>query len=129
MKTILLVDDDELFGDMVQRTLTKLGYAVLRARNGNEALQLYDPLKVDLVLTDLIMPDKEGLELIAELHRAHPAVKIVAMSGGGRNTPEEYLPIARHLGAMKTLTKPFQQEALAKALTESLDTLGLAHAA
>lgn len=129
MKTILLVDDDELFADMVQKTLTKLGYAVLRARNGNEALQLYDPLKVDLVLTDLIMPDKEGLELISELHHAHPAVKIVAMSGGGRNTPEEYLPIARHLGAMKTLTKPFQQEALAKALAESLDKPDLTRAA
>ncbi|MFA6543185.1 MAG: response regulator [Limisphaerales bacterium] len=123
MKTILLVDDDELFGDMIQKTLLHLGYVVVRARDGNEALQLYDPLKVDLVLTDLIMPDKEGLELITELHRAHPGVKIIAMSGGGRNTPEEYLPVARFLGAMKTLTKPFRQEALAKALGECLEVV------
>ena len=120
MKTILLVDDDDLFGDMVKKTLLHLGYAVVRAHNGNEALQLYDPLKVDLVLTDLIMPDKEGLELISELRHAHPTVKIIAMSGGGRNTPEEYLPIARLLGAVRTLTKPFEQEELAKALTDSL---------
>lgn len=92
MKTILLVDDDELFGDMVKKTLVRLGYAVLRARNGNEALPLYDPVTVELVLTDLIMPDKEGMELISELRRAYPAVRIIAMSGGGRNTPEDICP-------------------------------------
>ncbi len=120
MKTILLVDDDEPFGDMLHKTLTLLRYGVIRARNGNEALRLYDPQTVDLVLTDLIMPDKEGLQLIRELHRAHPAVRIIAMSGGGRNTPEEYLPIARLLGAVTTLAKPFHQDELAKALQESL---------
>ncbi len=120
MKTILLVDDDEPFAVMIHKTLTLLGYAVIRARNGNEALQLYSPQTVDLVLTDLIMPDKEGLELITELRRAHPTVKIIAMSGGGRNTPEEYLPIARLFGAMTTLAKPFHQDELAKALREGL---------
>lgn len=120
MKTILLVDDDDPFADMLHKTLTLFNYAVIRARNGNEALQLYHPQTVDLVLTDLIMPDKEGLELISELHRAHPAVRIIAMSGGGRNTPEEYLPIAQLLGAVRTLTKPFHQDELAKALRECL---------
>ncbi len=121
MKTILLVDDDELFGDMLKKTLLHLGYTVLRARNGNEALQLYDPAVVDLVLTDLIMPDKEGIELILELRRAHPTVKFIAMSGGGRNSPEDYLDIARRLGAVTTLTKPFQQDELVEALRKALE--------
>lgn len=91
-----------------------------RARTGKEALQLYDPQTINLVLTNLFMPDMEGLELISELHQAHQSVRIIAMSGGGRNTPEEYLPIAQLLGAVRTLTKPFHQDELAKALRECL---------
>ena len=121
MKTILLVDDDELFGAMLEKTLIHFGYKVVRAHNGQEALDLYDARTVSLVLTDLIMPDKEGLELITELRRTNPAVKVIAMSGGGRNNPEVFLRAAQHLGALKILAKPFPQEALAKAVFECLE--------
>lgn len=121
MKTILLADDDDEFAQMMLRVLKAAGYATLRARNGNEALQKYDPNTVDLVITDLIMPEKEGIAVIMELRKANPDVKIIAMSGGGRNNPESYLPIARRLGAKVTLTKPFGIQELQQAIRMCLD--------
>jgi len=70
-------------------------------------LRLYDAQRPHLVLTDLIMPGTEGVELIIELRRRHPGVKIIAMSGGGRNSPDAYLLAAQLLGAARTLPKPF----------------------
>ncbi len=121
MKTILLVDDDDLLAEMLLKSLRHYGYAVIRARNGTEALELYQPQKVDLVLTDLIMPDMEGVELIVALRKLNPGVKAIAMSGGGRNQPEAYLKIAKHVGAVKTLAKPFDLDELQVALKECLD--------
>jgi CheY-like chemotaxis protein len=116
MRVILLVDDDDLFGGMVNKMLDRGGYEVIRTRSGKEALGLYDPQKVDLVLTDLMMPDMEGIELIIELRRRHPGIKIIAMSGGGKNRPEAYLSVARRLGAARTLAKPFSNEELFTAI-------------
>lgn len=121
MSNILLVEDEDLFADMIGKALVTFGHAVVRARNGKEALQLYDPRTVSLVLTDLIMPDMEGVELIVALRRAHPAVKVIAMSGGGRNQPAIYLAIAQQVGAARTLAKPFPLETLRSAVQECLD--------
>lgn len=120
MKTILLVDDDKLFADMVEQALTAFGYAVLRAPDGRAALQRYDPETVALVLTDLVMPDLEGVELIIALRRRTPGVKVIAMSGGGRNDPSAYLRIAQRIGAMRTLSKPFLLAELHQAIKECL---------
>ena len=121
MKKILLVEDEDLFAKLVAKLLTELGYAVVRARNGKEALLRYDPHIVDLVLTDLIMPDMEGVELILALRKVHPGVKIIAMTGGGRNRPEAYLQVAQRLGAIRTLTKPFSTADLAQAVQVCLE--------
>lgn len=121
MASILLVDDDELFAGMLHQALATLGHVVIRARNGREALQRYNPEAVGLVLTDLIMPDVEGIELIGALRRVNPAVKIIARSGGGRNRLEAYLAIAQKVGAVKTLAKPFPITALAEAVKECMD--------
>ena len=121
MTKILLVDDDDAFAEMVHKALSVSGYAVVRARNGKEALRLYDPQTVSLVLTDLIMPEMDGMELIVKLEQLDPAVRVLAMSGGGRANPEAYLPLAERLGAVKTLAKPFQLEALRRAVAECLD--------
>lgn len=121
MKTILLADDDDLFAEMIQQALVKFGYEVVHARNGNEALKLYDPQTIDLVLTDLIMPEREGVELIMTLRQRHPSVKVIAMSGGGLNQPNAYLSIAKRVGAVKTLAKPFPLEVLQLAVRECLD--------
>lgn len=80
----------------------------------------YRPHYVDLVLTDLIMPDMEGVELIIALRQIEPNVKIIAMSGGGCNGPEAYLKVAQRLGAIRTLTKPFSSAELAEAVQACL---------
>jgi len=115
-KNILLVDDDELFADMLQKQLTRSGYTVVRARNGREAIRLYDRRRISLVLTDLVMPDMEGLELIMKLREFDPGIRIVAMSGGGRNRPDTYLNMARQLGATTTLAKPFSSDEMFAAI-------------
>ena len=122
MKTkILLVDDEDLIATMLERSLAMFGYDVIRARDGREALGYYDPETIGLVLTDLIMPDMEGVELIMSLRKLNPAVKVIAMSGGGRNTPQAYLSIARRVGASQTLAKPFPIASLLAAIKECLE--------
>ena len=118
MTRILLVDDDELLRNVLALTLRKMGHAVVEARNGREALERCADGLPDLLLTDLIMPEKEGLETITTIRELHPAVKVIAMSGGGRGDATDYLNIARLLGADRTLQKPFTQEAMAQAIAE-----------
>ena len=107
MHRILLVDDDESFRKMLHVTLERDGYDVVDARDGNEALRQFRLQPPDLVVTDLIMPDKEGLETIIELRASQPGIKIIAMSGGSRHSPGDYLKVARQLGAARILAKPF----------------------
>ena len=116
MKRILLVDDDDSFRKMLRLTFSKLGYEVVEAKNGAEIPKFPDDGKPDLVFTDLIMPGKDGLEVIAECKRTFPGAKIVAMSGGGQIVANDYLAIARRLGAVCTLHKPFTHEALIEAI-------------
>jgi DNA-binding NtrC family response regulator len=119
---VLLVEDDDLFASMVQRALAAFGYTVVRARNGREALDIYDPRIVGLVLTDVLMPGIEGIELIMALRKLDPKVKLIAMSGGGRNRPEAYLAITERMGVAKTLAKPFPLEDLQRAVKECIGT-------
>ncbi|WP_414665014.1 response regulator [Horticoccus sp. 23ND18S-11] len=118
MARILLVDDDELLRNVLALTLQKMGHVVVEARNGRDALELCAEGLPDLLFTDLIMPEQEGLETIATIRQLHPAVKIIAMSGGGRGDATDYLKSARLLGADRTLHKPFTQEAMARAIAE-----------
>lgn len=119
MPAILLVDDDEPMRKMLGITLTKLGYQVTEARDGREALRLFAAEPPDLVLTDMVMPDKEGVEVIGELRRLQPDLKIIAMSGGGRGDATDYLKVARLMGAAHTLHKPFSTADL----TDAIDSL------
>lgn len=120
MPQILLVDDDELLRKMLRITLVKMGYEVREAVNGVQALKLFEQQKPDVVLTDIVMPEKEGLEIIGELRRRDPAVKIVAMSGGGRGNSVDYLKIARVMGAKRVLVKPFSNDDMTRAIEELL---------
>lgn len=120
MSHILVIDDEDLIRDAVRQSLEHHGHTVTTAENGRKGLALYDPATIDLVLTDLIMPEKEGLETIMELRAKYPRVKIVAMSGGGRNSPRDYLLMARQLGATGVLAKPFSIEALIQVVDEAL---------
>lgn len=122
MATILLVEDDEGVRDILHKTLVAAGHDVEDAENGAVALAAYRRQPRDLVITDLVMPEKNGLETIMELRRLNPAVKIIAISGGGRNLGlgELYLDSARLFGAGKILAKPFTSAALLKAVADSL---------
>lgn len=110
MAKILVIEDEALLRGLLKQVLTHLGHQVEEAVNGEEGLSRYREGDIDLVVTDLIMPEKEGLETIQELKRIRPNAKIIAMSGGGRGSGLDYLMLARQLGADQVLAKPFSNQ-------------------
>lgn len=122
MKRILIIDDDFHVRDMLERLLRRAGYDSQLAENGVEALKMHRENPVDLVITDIIMPEKEGLEIITEFRRDYPSVKLIAISGGGRIGPANYLKMAKLLGAERTFAKPVDTSQLLSAIEELLAT-------
>ena len=120
MSLILLIDDDDSLRKMLRLTLTHFGHSVQEACNGKEAMLMFAKTPPDLVLTDLVMPEQEGIETITAIRRISPKMKIIAMSGGGRGSATDYLQMAKALGANCVLEKPFSNEALASAISETL---------
>jgi CheY-like chemotaxis protein len=120
MARILVVDDEEKVRLILRTTLSGAGYQVEEAPNGKVALELYRQDPADLVITDIIMPEKEGLETILELRRDFPEARIIAMSGSGLAAPDSYLDSARRFGARHTFVKPVDEEALLEAVAEML---------
>ena len=118
MPRILLIDDDESFRSVLNASLQLMGHTVTQAREGREGVECYKGGQFDVVVTDLIMPDKEGIETIMDLRKLNPAVKIIAMSGGGRVTSVDYLQIARQVGAKLILAKPFSYEDIRSAIEQ-----------
>ncbi|UCG28219.1 MAG: response regulator [Bacteroidales bacterium] len=118
MKRILIIDDEVHILLMLKKMLEKAGYEVDLARNGQEGIDLYNKSPVDLIITDIVMPEKEGLETIVDIKSKHPEIKIIAISGGGRMDPREYLEPAKHFGASKILKKPFNQKEIVSAVKE-----------
>ncbi len=104
---ILVIDDDEQMRVLLRQVMEWSGFSVNDAENGRKGMQIQRRQPADLVITDLIMPEQEGLETISLLKKEFPEVKIVAISGGGRIGPEAYLPAARELGADLVFSKPF----------------------
>jgi DNA-binding response OmpR family regulator len=113
---ILLVDDDDMLRPMFRRALELSGYDVVEASNGREALARYREQRPALVVTDMVMPGCEGLELIRELRKIADNVPILAMSGGGRSRPDDYLRLAMGFGASSTIAKPFSGDDLIAAI-------------
>jgi len=106
---------------MLRLMLVHHGHTVMEARDGHEGLQLFPSTHADLVITDIVMPEQEGIEVVMALRSEHPGLKIIAISGGGRtNAAEDYLQLARRLGADLTLAKPFASAALLAAIQELL---------
>ncbi|MCP4291248.1 MAG: response regulator [bacterium] len=120
MARILLVDDDRQIRDMLKMTLERGGHEVVEAEDGVQAIEKYEPTQMDLVITDIVMPEKEGIETIMELRGIDPEVKIIAISGGGRINPSDYLNWARRFGVKHTFTKPVERNALLQAIEELL---------
>ena len=121
MTKILVLDDEPAILIMIKKMLEKAGYEVSVASNGKEGMRLFEMEKPDLLVTDIIMPEKEGLETIFELRKKHPELKIIAISGGGRISPDGYLPGAKLLGANIVFQKPLVQKDLLNAVSQLLN--------
>ena len=117
MATILIIEDDPEIRELYRRILERAGYQVLDAPDGDVGVRIFREKPVDLVLTDIVMPEKEGLETIMELKREFPSVRIIAMSGGGKATASfTCLHLAKMLGADQILTKPIPRTQLIEAV-------------
>ncbi len=110
MARILVIDDDDQVRGMLRQMLERAGYEVIEAPDGEEGMRLYREAPSDLVIMDLIMPEKEGIETIMELRQRKPGLKIIAMSGGGRVGNTQYLHLAKSLGADNVMPKPFTMD-------------------
>jgi YesN/AraC family two-component response regulator len=118
MRKVLIIDDEPYILLMLKKMLEKAGYEVDLASNGKEGMYLFEKDSADLVITDIIMPDKEGLEIILEMKKQRPDLKIIAISGWGRISPESYPECATHFGASRVFQKPFKQKELISAVNE-----------
>jgi len=110
MKNILIIDDEDDFRVMLAQMLRTAGYAVTAASDGMQGMKEFEKRRPDLIITDIFMPEKEGLSTIMDAKKSDPSVKIIAMSGGGRVWNMDALPTAITLGADAALYKPFHQE-------------------
>lgn len=120
MKRVLVVDDDATVRDLLKVILEKEGYAVSVAADGKEAIRFVRGKPVDLIITDIIMPEQEGLKTIFDLRREYRKIKIIAISGGGQYGLKDYLEAAAAFGADRTIAKPFDRKELVKAVRELL---------
>ena len=121
MATILIIDDDKPIRSFLKERLMDEGFNVLTAIDGNEGMNLFNDNYVDLVITDIIMPDKDGFGTIIELKRICSDIKIIAMSGGLLGYPEYYLDTTKCFGVQYTFEKPFNPIDLLEAVHELLN--------
>lgn len=120
MARILVVDDDDAIRQLLCKVLGRGGHAAVEAADGKAAMARLEEISVDLVITDIYMPEMEGVETILKLQRDFPEVRIVAISGGWRLEKYDCLRVARRLGATRTLAKPFTPAELLDAVREAL---------
>ena len=120
MANILIIDDESEVRYAIRAVLEDIGHSVAEAGTGTEGLERFQEGKYDLVICDIIMPDKEGIETIVEIRQIEPDQRIVAISGGGRIKKEDYLAVAAAVGATHTISKPFDAETLTEMVTRIL---------
>ena len=120
MARILLVDDDDQVRQMLKKTFEREGYEVVEASDGVQAIEAYDPQSIDIVITDIVMPEKEGIETIRDIRTTNPKAKIIAISGGGRIQPGDYLNWAQRFGVEATFTKPIRRQEILDTIEELL---------
>jgi CheY-like chemotaxis protein len=116
MATILVIDDDAAMRRLILRILKPTGHTLLEARDGAEGLAVLERHEADLVITDLLMPRKEGIATMREISARRPAVKFLAISAGGELRSPAFLEVAKVMGAEETLAKPFKPRALLDAV-------------
>lgn len=123
MAKIYVFDDELSILLMIKKMLEKAGHEVEIALNGREGMELFQKNVPDLLITDIIMPEKEGLETIFALRGKYPNLKIIAISGGGRISPDGYLPGAKLLGANMVFQKPLDQKEFLQAVSLLLNNI------
>jgi len=123
MARVLIVDDDAPFLSLLVDAFRDSGFEVVAAHDGQAASRLFKENEVDLVVTDMIMPEKEGVELIRELRKLRPNIPLIAISGGGSQGPVSYLEMAKAFGANEVFGKPFP---LAQLIQKAKDLLAVA---
>ena len=121
MPGVLIVEDDKELREMLKMSLLRSGFTVLEAGNGKEAITHFKPAMTDLVVTDLIMPEEDGLKVVIKLRELKPSIKIIAISGGGKVGPGSYLNLAKALGADAIYSKPFSINELTAKIEQLLD--------
>lgn len=114
------MDDEPAVRELLRIVLEREGHTVIEAGNGRKAMRALAGAAVDVVITDIIMPEQEGMETIGEIRRLRPEIKIIAMSGGGRRLTMDFLPLATRLGADLTFEKPFKPASIVAAVAELL---------
>ena len=120
MKRILIVDDESLILLFLRTILERQGYKVVEALNGEEGMRLFRESRFDLVIIDMIMPVKDGLQTLTELMEKTPDLPVIAISGGGTIPKERYLTIASYLGNVRTISKPFSPGIITETVHELL---------
>jgi len=120
LKKILIVDDEKQINNILSRYLKK-NYQVSIAENGLQALSLLKKETFNLIIMDVIMPEKEGIETLIEIKNTYPNIKIIMMSGGGKIGPQSYLKIAKAVGADEVIEKPFELSDLHNIIKKLLD--------
>ncbi|MBI5570702.1 MAG: response regulator [Desulfomonile tiedjei] len=122
MSTVLVIDDNEDIRALLRRVLEREGYTVSEASDGIAGTRLYRSKPADVIITDIVMPDQEGIQTIMELLREFPTAKIIAISGGGTAiSGETCLQIAQKLGAAYTFTKPLDLSRLLDAVCQLIE--------
>ena len=121
MARILVIEDDNDVRESLRQVLEQVGYEVEEACDGEEGIERYREKQADLIITDIIMPKKEGIETITDLRVEFPDVKVIAISGGGRLGPEPYLELAKGFGANRIIMKPFTTTEILEAVQELLE--------
>ena len=122
MARILIIDDESSVRKVLRHMLERDGHEVVEAPDGHMGLRLYREHPTDLIVTDILMPEKEGIETILELRKTSPGVRILAISGGGRMSKYDLLETAEKFGVAKTLAKPFERQEFLAAVQEMLAT-------
>lgn len=120
MPGIMIVEDDAVLREMLRDSLEKRKYTVITAADGREALAKFRPSVVDLVITDLLMPEEDGLMVIMKIKEMKPSARVIAISGGGKAGPGSYLLMASKLGADHVISKPFLPSELVQKVKELL---------
>lgn len=120
MARILVIDDEELIRFALREMLEGDGHEVEEAEDGNAGLACLANNGIDLVITDIVMPNKEGIQTISEIRKSKPELPILAISGGGRIGAVDYLARSREAGATEVLRKPFSDVDLREKLTSML---------